>query len=161
MGEEKEQASKKHVETSSEKILNNKYNSGELDYEAFGEFVISESWVNTQNTHSTHDNYESKMLYEDIYRIFKESYLYEKYYPKIGTRVKKDEIMEVFNYINDNLKAPERYTFVEKVVAIADFMNINYKVMYSILDISAKEKILDELNDKYDIFKKKNIKKLF
>lgn len=147
-----------NTQTPSQKILNNKYNTGTIEFEHFGEFVVSDTWIKNQGG-STHENYEIEILNDDIYEIFKSAPFFEKY--AATKKVKKDEILEVFWYFQERLKEPGRYTSIEKFLAIAGFMNINFKILYNILDIKYKEKILDEFNDKYDIFEKKNIKKLF
>jgi len=144
-------------QTASQKILNNKYNSGTIEFEHFGEFVVDSSWMKPQG--SVHENYEISILDKDVYEIFKASPFFEKYAET--KKVKKDDILEVFWYFQDKLKEPERYTFIEKFIAIAGFMNINFKILYDVLGITHKEKILNEFDKKYDIFEKKNIKKLF
>jgi hypothetical protein len=146
------------AQTPSQKILNNKYNTGTVEFEHFGEFVVSDTWVKTQSV-SSHEGYEIEILNEDINTIFKNAPFFENYAE--NKKVKKDSILEVFWYFQEHLKEPERYTFIEKFLAIAGYMNINFKILYDVLDIKQKEKILNEFDDKYDIFKKKNIKKLF
>ena len=146
------------VQTPSQKILNNKYNTGTIEFEHFGEFVVSDTWVKSQSA-SSHESYEIEILNEDINNIFKKAPFFKKYAD--NKKVKKDSIYEVFWYFQEKLKEPDRYTFIEKFLAIAGFMNINFKILYDVLDITHKEKILNEFDAKYDIFKKKNIKKLF
>ena len=50
---------------------------------------------------------------------------------------------------------------VEKFVAVAEFMSISYDLLYEELAPTYKEALLKELDGKYDIFRKKNIKRLF
>lgn len=145
--------------TPSEKILNNKFNTGEIEFEHFGEFVISGTWNGNQQNSNTFEYYENTMLDKDIFEIFKNAPFFEKY--ENIKKVKKDDILEIFNYFSERIKDADRYTAIERFLAIAGFMNINFKILYNLLDITHKEKILNEFDEKYDIFDKKNIKKLF
>ena len=148
-----------HKETPSEKILNNKYNTGELDFDYFGDFSVSDTWVKGDHDVEIHEKYEMEILEKEINEIFKNSPFFEKY--SNSKKVKRDDIVYVFYYILDRIKTPERFSAIEKFLSIAGFMNMNFKNLYNAIDLAYKEKILNEFNSKYGIFEKKNLKKLF
>ena len=54
-----------------------------------------------------------------------------------------------------------RYTNVEKFLEIADFMNINYEVLYKELSMMYKQNLLAELDNQYHLFEKRKVHKLF
>lgn len=144
-----------------DKIFNNKYNTGEIEFKHFGAFSIDGNWLNDQQKGFSDDQekFENVLLQENIYKIFNESELRKKY-PK-NKKVKKDDVLKIFNFFIERLDEPERYSYTEKFIEIANFMNINFKILYNSLSTSYKEQILKELNNKYNIFKKKNIHRLF
>jgi len=144
-----------------DKIFNNKYNTGDIEFKHFGTFAIDTNWLTDQNRgfFDDQENFENLMLQENLFKIFEESSFYEKY--SKNKKVKKDEVLKIFYYFLDRLEEPERYTAVEKFIEIASFMNINFKTLYNSLNTVFKEDILKELNRKYDIFKQKKIHRLF
>lgn len=143
------------------KILNNKFNTGEIEFEFFGKMKIDDDWKEKyeNNHYRSRDYYEDKKLQENLYEIFKNAPFYEKY--KKIKKVKKDEILTIFNYFIERIEEPERYGAIDKFLSIATFMNMNFKILYKELSSTYKQQILKEFDEKYDIFKAKKLKRLF
>ena len=70
-------------------------------------------------------------------------------------------MLKIFLYFYDNITEKQRYTSVEKFLEIADFMNMNYEMMYKELPMLYKQNLISELDKKYKIFSKKKVHKLF
>jgi hypothetical protein len=50
---------------------------------------------------------------------------------------------------------------MEKFIAVADFMEMGYEVLYREMSVKHKEVLLKEMDEEYGIFKKKKIHRLF
>jgi hypothetical protein len=116
-----------------DKIFNNRYNTGDIEYETFGAIKVHDKYI----PRDTFEEYTDNRLQEDLYEVFQTSDFY------------------------DNLRNSKGIPPVEKFVAVAEFMSISYDLLYEELAPVYKEALLKELDVKYNIFKKKNIKRLF
>lgn len=138
-----------------DKIFNNKFNTGEIDFEIFGAINIRPE----SEDFDIFDEYNARKIQEDIYDIFASSKYYEEY--SKNKKVPKSEIANVYYYFDERLEENGNVTIVDKFINVAEFMNISYEDLYRELGPVYKEKILRELDHKYQIFKKRNIKRLF
>lgn len=131
-------------------------------FQRFGKFAVDSDWMekNNRESRNSYEEYEMKLLEEDLYKIYKNSPFAEKY--EGNKKVPKHELVYVYLYFIDRLENPHRYTAVEKYLAIVGFMKMNYETMYRELPIVYKEEILKELNKKYHVISKdKRSHKLF
>lgn len=142
------------------KVINDNSVEGP-EFQTFGKFSVDDNWVEKFNNEIRipHESYELKLLREDLYDIFVNSDFYEKY-AKIK-KVPKQDMLRIFLYFYDNIKEKERYTVVEKFLEIADFMFMNYEIMYKELPMIYKQNLIAELDKKYTIFDKRKFHKLF
>ena len=58
-----------------DKIFNNKFNAGEVEYEVFGKITVKEDFA----SQDAFDEYNERKIQQDIYAIFIESKYYEDY----------------------------------------------------------------------------------
>jgi hypothetical protein len=138
-----------------DKIFNNRYNTGEIDFEVFGVIKVHDKYVPKDSFEEFADN----QLQENLYELFLEAEFYEEY--SKNKKVVRSDISKVYYYFDDNLKNSKGMTAIEKFVAVAEFMSIPYEHLYEELAPVYKEALLKELDGKYNIFQKKNIKRLF
>ena len=138
-----------------DKIFNNKFNAGEVEYEVFGKITVKEDFA----SQDAFDEYNERKIQQDIYAIFIESKYYEDY--SKSKKVPKSEVAEMYYYFDERLPASDDVTSIDKFINIAEFMSISYDVLYQELGPVYKEKILRELVGKYDIFNRRKIKRLF
>jgi len=138
-----------------DKIFNNRFNTGEVEYEVFGKISIKPEFASGD----AYDEYNDKKLQEDIYEIFINSKYHEDY--SKNKKVPKSEVAEIYYYFDEKLPESTEITPVDKFIAIAEFMSISYEVLYNELAPVYKEKLLRELDNKYAIFTKRKIKRLF
>ena len=138
-----------------DKIFNNRYNTGDLDFEQFGKIEVDD-------IHKPKDTFEEYVAYkiqQDLYNIFRSADFYEEY--SKSKKVPRSEIAKIYYYFDERLVTTEAISAIEKFVNIAEFMSMSYDVLYDELAPTYKEKILKELDSKYGIFKKKKIHRLF
>jgi len=144
-----------------DKIINNSYNTGEIEYEAFSSVIkvddrvaglyedqLSENMVETRTI---------KSLNEEIYQLFLVSPFHEKY--KNPKRVDKSDMVKMYYYFKERLLKGKSYSNAQIFMGFAEFFQINYDQLYSEIGVLDKEGLLRELHSKEKI-KKKN-KKLF
>lgn len=138
-----------------DKIFNNRYNTGEIDYEVFGAIKVHDKYLPKDSFEEFADN----QLQENLYELFLEADFYEEY--SKNKKVIRSDVSRVYYYFDDNLKNSKGMTAIEKFIAVAEFMSIPYEQLYEELAPVYKEALLKELDGKYNIFQKKNIKRLF
>lgn len=138
-----------------DKIFNNRYNTGEVHYEAFGKIQVHDKFVPRE----FFDEYAESELQHDLYRIFMAASFYEEYAK--SKKVVRSDVAKIYYYFDENIKNTKSIPAVEKFIAIAEFMNIPYELLYDELGPVFKEAVLKELDAKYKVFSKKRIKRLF
>jgi hypothetical protein len=138
-----------------DKIFNNKYNTGDLEFEQFGKIELND-------IHKPKDGFEEyieQKIQKDLYKIFQNSSFYEEY--SKNKKVPRNKVAQIYYYFDERLKSSEVISAVEKFINIAEFMCISYEILYEELAPAYKEAILKELDAKYEIFKKHKINRLF
>ena len=138
-----------------DKIFNNRFNTGDLEYEVFGQIRV----LDENQPGDVYEEYVERRIQEDIYKIFLESPYYEDYTK--NRKVSKNVVGEIYYYFEERLPGKEDITVIDKFTNIADFMGIPYEVLYNELAPTYKEKLLRELDSKYHVFKRNKIKRLF
>lgn len=138
-----------------DKIFNNRYNTGEYDFERFGKIEI----IDILRPRDVFDEYIEQKVQEDLFNIFQDAPFYETY--SKSKKVSRSDSAEIFYYFESRLKSSELVSCIDKFICIADFMSISYEVLYEELAPTYKELILKELDAKYAIFKKRKIHRLF
>jgi hypothetical protein len=137
-----------------DKIFNNSFNRGDIEYELFGQIKIQ-----SETGPDLYDEYIDSKVQEELYEIYQKS-PYSKDFEK-GRKSGKTVLSEIYYYFEQRLIGREEMSATEKFIIIAEFMNVPYEAMYSELGTTTKEKLLQELDKKYKIFSKKKIKRLF
>lgn len=143
-----------------DKIFGNDYNSGNIEFEFFGEIKVKDEfdYTSPKFTDNSYANWETSVIQELLYDIFKDAPFKEKY-SKIK-KVPKSEMYDIYYYFDENL--PEgKYSGVQRFTQIAEFMKMNYKVLFNLLSPIDKQRIIKELDDEYNVLGKRKIKRLF
>lgn len=148
---------KKNKQGTVNKVFNNDYNTGNLDFEFFGEITVHDE-ISEKFTDNSFSEYEKTELRKDLFEIFKDAVFYEKY-AKIK-RVPKNDMQSIY-YHFVKLLPPNKYSSVQIFTEISEFMKFDYKEMFHKLMPGDKQNIITELDNEYDILEKKNIKRLF
>lgn len=138
-----------------DKIFNNRYNTGDMDFEQFGKIEVDD----IHRPKDSFDEYIANNIQQDLYNIFIGAHFYEEY--RKSKKVPRNEVAHIYYYFEERLVKSEAMTAIDKFANIAEFMGMSYNVLYEELAPTYKEMILKELDHKYSIFKKKSIHRLF
>ena len=139
-----------------DKIINNRFDNVEYGTEALSQAPIS---INP----AVYDRYEES-LSEDISELYtrrkmeedlEEIYEASPYYKKYGQEVKKLEkrdIADIYYSFKDELNKRDSYTLVQIFCGIAEFFDLNYKILYNdIISLEDKAEILELLQESYGL----------
>jgi hypothetical protein len=137
-----------------DKIFNNKFNTGEIEYEAFPRIRID-----TPENMDILEEYTAMEIQKELLEIFQEAPFYEAYVK--SRKIPKGESCNIFYHFESMLEKRKDLTLIEKFILVADFMEMSYETLYKEISVKHKEVILKEMDDSYGIFKKRNIHRLF
>lgn len=145
-----------------DKILNNSFNTGELNYQEFTMSIKVDSRVSDLYEDQIGDLIEYRnrtLLNEEIYKIFIISPYYNKY--KNPKRVDKHDMIKMYYYFKDEVKKIKDFTNMEIFIGFAEFFQINYNQLYNEIKILDKESLLRELNEKLSLQSRIKTNRLF
>jgi len=146
-----------------DKILNNSYNTGDIDYEAFTAPMKIDDRVASLYDDQLSDNLidvrTEKRLDEDLYKLFQNSPFYQKY--KNPKRVDKGDMSKMYYYFKDELVKSKSYSSMQIFISFAEFFQINYDQLYAEIGVLDKESLLKELSEKGKVKNKIKTRKLF
>lgn len=156
----KDKETDKNKGAKGDKIFGNDYNTGNVEFEFFGKIKIKDEWnpESEEFTDNSYESWERQQLREELYEIFDDSTFREKY-SKIK-KVPKTEMVRIYYHFSDKV-SKDKYSTVQVFTEIAEFMKMNYKDMFHQLLPLDKQKIVQELNDDFNVLDKRNIKRLF
>ena len=137
-----------------DKIFNNRYNTGEINYEPFPKMRID-----LPENYDVLDEYQAHELQKQLLEIFQAAPFFENF---TNTRkIPKGESCKIFYHFEEELNKRGDMRLMDKFIIVADFMEMSYEVLYKEVSIKHKETLLKEMDDEYGIFKKRNIHRLF
>jgi hypothetical protein len=137
-----------------DKIFNNRYNTGETEYEPF-----PKTRIDTPENFDVLEEYLFMEMQGVLLKIFKDSPFYEE--RSKNRKIPKGDSSKIFYYFEDELLKSRKMRTVEIFTLVADFMEISYEVLYKEISVKHKEAILKEMDAEYGIFKKKKMHRLF
>jgi len=123
-------------------------------------FVDKNSDVKSVNSAAHYDDEgyrHDKKLTEFVSEIFNKSRWTAL---SINKKVPKDLIPLIFQDLFE-LMADSEFSFVEKFVAICDFLSVPYAKAYELVNMKYKELIVVEMEKKYQVISKKHIRQIF
>lgn len=147
-----------------DKILDNKYNTGQVEHEFFHarDMRISDDYVDQNlDEYYKSDKYARfKNLLEKIEEITCESSFRLDEHPK--RKLPKARLNDYLCFVIEEVrKFDTTYSMMEFVIGTCEYLGCNYENMFKEMNVSHKEQLLNELDKDYDIFSRMNIKKLF
>lgn len=145
-----------------DKIINNSFNSGEMNYQEFTVGIKIDSRVSSLYDDQLGDvlEYRTRSLLNDkIYEFFIDSPFYEKY--KNPKRVDKNDMIKMYYYFKELIMGIKNFSTMEMFIGFAEFFQINYDQLYAEIRVLDKESLLKELNDKYSLQNRIKTKRLF
>lgn len=145
-----------------DKIINNSFNNGELNYQEFTMAIKVDSKVSDlyEDQYGDLIEYRSKQLINDkIHEIFLKSPYYEKY--KNPKRVDKNDMIKMYYFFKDAVMEFKNFSTMQIFIGFAEFFQINYDQLYGEIRVLDKEALLKELNEKYNLKGRIKTKRLF
>jgi hypothetical protein len=163
--DEQRDDSEEHVEISPmkskfDKIFNNDYNTGNLEFEEYGPPKVDADYAEAHmESYYDSNEYHSRMrIMEKIDNHFKDT----EPGKIIGLKKKipKQMLSKIYLVIKEAFTAGE-LTEVEYFISVADYFGMSYEILYENIPAIHRESIVRELDNKFSILKKKGIRKLF
>ena len=143
-----------------DKIFQNDYNTGNLDFEEFGPPRVDQDFIDA-HMESSYDsaNYHTKMQnMERVDDFFKESEMGKIIGQK--KKIPKQMIPRLYIAMKDCFGKDE-LSESEFFIIIAEYFGVSYEVFYENIPAIYREALVRELDNKYSVLKKKGIRKLF
>lgn len=141
-------------------ILNNSYNTFDFSKDRSTnspQIAIDPDVVNNYEESVTEDItrvYEKEKLNETMLEAFQESEWYEKY-ANGQKKVEKSDMSDMYYHFRGILMEKRDCSEVDAFCTIAEFFDMNYKVLYNdILTIATKIQLLNDLQETYGLSKK-------
>lgn len=152
-----------NVNMKEDKIINNSYNTGGIEFEAFNSVMKIDDRVadlyEDQHSENMIEIRTLKTLNDDLYAIFENSPYHEKY--KNPKRVDKSDMVKMYYYFKEKLIPKNTYSSSQIFMGFAEFFQVNYDQLYGEIGVMDKENLLKELNTHKGLKKKIQTKKLF
>jgi hypothetical protein len=146
-----------------DKILNNSFNSGEIEYQVFRTPIRIDDRVAGQYRESWSETIVEdrtiKLLEARLFQEFENSEFFEKY--KNPKRVDKSDMIKMYYFFKEKLLDERAFSDVEIFIGFAEFFQINYDQLYAQVGVKDKEGLIRELHEKLHLSKKIKTKKLF
>ena len=136
-----------------DKILNNRFNAVEYGTDNLRNNPIAiNPMVSDMYEEATTEDIEGmrqrKKLEDTMYQLYIESEFYKKY-GNDSKRIERPDIPLIYAYFKKKLKDIGEYDIVEIFCAIAEFFDLNYKVLYNdIVSLDDKGMILTILDQR-------------
>ena len=143
-----------------DKIFNNDYNAGNIDYENFDIPKVEQFYADS-NLDDCYNSYEynRKMTLERLIDDYFKNTIYFRLLAG-KKKVPKQSMSQVFTSIREQFQGSD-YSGSEIFSAIAEYFSINYEVLYENIPSVYREELVRELDEKYSILRRKKIRKLF
>lgn len=147
------------MRTHRDKIFDNTFEEHEFELDSSISFQISPQHSDDRDEE---DKIESKIVRDKIhnliiasrFKIFNEIDEFQQ-----ANKLKKIEINEVYEFIIDEISA--KHSIIDIFSELCDYFNVTPAKFYASLSNKFKEDLIEELDLKTNILKKKNINRLF
>jgi len=137
-----------------DKIFNNRFNTGDIDYVPFPKMRID-----TPDNFDIVEEYNSHEMQVHLLEIYKAAPFFDQY--TANRKIAKGESCKVFYHFEEELTKTKDLRLMEKFILVADFMEMSYEVLYKEISVKHKEILLKDMDEEFGIFKRKNIHRLF
>lgn len=139
-----------------DKIINNNFDNVEFGTESLSQSPITVNpMVYDRYEESLSEDvteiYSRKKIYEDMSEIYEASPYFKKYGKELK-KLEKRDISDIYYSFKDELNKRNSYTLVQIFCAIAEFFDLNYKILYNdIISLEDKAQILEILQETYGL----------
>lgn len=142
-----------------DKIFDNSFESSEFELDNRVSFNLSPQWTDDR---PEEEKIQQRLLQEKIHSLVEASRFsqFNELDDFAGSKkLKKNDINEVYDYIQDELV--RNYSRIDIFSELCDYFNIHPTKFYSSLSNIFKESLIEELDHKTGVLKRKNISRLF
>ena len=147
------------MRTKRDKIFDNTFEETEYEFDTSMTFELSPRVVDNR---PEEDKIEANLIAENIHNLITNS-RYKKFNEidefQQTVKLKKIDINEVYEFISDETRAD--HSLVDVFSELCDYFNINPTRFYQSLGNKFKEELIEQLDERTDILRKKNINRLF
>ena len=145
--------------TKRDKIFDNTFEETEYELDTSMSFALSPRVVDNR---SEEDKIEADLISTEIHQLITKSRF--KVFNEIDefhqtTKLKKIDINEVYEYISDEMR--QTHSLVDVFSELCDYFNVNPTKFYQSLGNKFKEELIEELDTRTGVLKRKNINRLF
>lgn len=147
------------MRTKRDKIFDNTFEETEYELDNSISFNIAPRAIDNR---PEEDKIEADLISREIHELIQSSRF--KVFNEIDefqqtTKLKKLDINEVYEYISDEMRA--KHSLVDVFSELCDYFNINPTKFYQSLGNKFKEELIEELDSRTGVLKRKNINRLF
>lgn len=147
------------MRTKRDKIFDNTFEETEFEFDPSLTFEVAPSFLDTR---SEEDKIEANLIADEIHMLIIKSRF--KHFNEIdefqqSSKLRKIDINEIYEYIAGEMKA--KHSLVDVFSELSDYFNINPTRFYQSLGNKFKEELIEELDERTNILKRKNINRLF
>jgi len=147
------------MRTKRDKIFDNTFEETEFEFDASLTFEVAPSYVDDR---SEEDKIEAGLIADRIHDLIIKSRF--KHFNDIdefqqASKLRKIDINEIYEYISDEMRS--KHSLVDIFSELSDYFNINPTRFYQSLGNKFKEELIEELDERTNILKRKNINRLF
>jgi hypothetical protein len=145
--------------TKRDKIFDNTFEETEYEFDSSMSFALAPRSVDNR---SEEDKIETNLIATEIHDLITNSRF--KKFNKIDefhqtVKLNKIDINEVYEFISDETKSS--HSLVDIFSEMCDYFNVNPTRFYQSLGNKFKEELIEELDARTNILKRKNINRLF
>lgn len=144
-----------------DKIFDNDYNTGNLDFEEYSSLPKVDSFYAEDNLRECYDSYEYARKFD--LEVLVDKHFNGTEYGKLlanKKKIPKQILPSLFVAIRSQFTNND-YTPSEIFICIADYFGINYEVLYENISSVHRAELVKELDERYNVLKKKGVKRLF
>ena len=147
------------MRTKRDKIFDNTFEESEYEFDTSMTFALSPRVVDNR---SEEEKLEADQIADQIHDLitssrFKKFNEIDKFQQTV--KLKKIDINEVYEYISDEMRAT--HSLVDVFSELCDYFNVNPTRFYQSLGNKFKEELIEELDERTNVLKRKNINRLF
>lgn len=142
-----------------DKIFDNSFESAEFELDSNMSFNLSPQWTDDR---PEDEKIQQRILQEKIHDLVERSRFnvfntLDEFAD--SKKLKKNDINDVYDYIQDELV--KNYSRIEIFSELCDYFNVHPTKFYNSLSNVFKEGLIEELDNKTGVLKRKNINRLF
>lgn len=147
------------MRTKRDKIFDNTFEETEYELDTSMSFELAPSVADNR---PEEDKIESRLIATEIHELI-ESSRYKKFNQidefQQTIKLKKVDINDVYEFISDEMRGA--HSMVDVYSELCDYFNVNPTKFYQSLGNKFKEELIEELDARTSVLKKKNINRLF